>query len=118
MDRIRVIYEHDDDTWVATSPEVPNWTVVADTYEEAHRLAEEGVRFEPSPDSGSSGALPVGSSGDPAAPALPPELAGGLSIGESPAVSPDFSLERLQALLTDKDENRLAAGFIQRAIRA
>jgi hypothetical protein len=30
---------------VATSPEVPNWTVVADSYEEAHRLAEEGVRF-------------------------------------------------------------------------
>jgi predicted RNase H-like HicB family nuclease len=45
MDRIRVIYEQDEDTWVASSPEVPNWTVVADSYEEAHRLAEEGVRF-------------------------------------------------------------------------
>jgi predicted RNase H-like HicB family nuclease len=45
MDRIRVIYEQDEDTWVATSPEVPNWTVVADSCEEAHRLAEEGVRF-------------------------------------------------------------------------
>jgi predicted RNase H-like HicB family nuclease len=45
MDYIRVIYERDEDTWVASSPEVPNWTVVADTYEEAHRLAEEGVRF-------------------------------------------------------------------------
>jgi predicted RNase H-like HicB family nuclease len=32
-------------TWVANSPEVPNWTVVADSYEEAHQLAEEGVRF-------------------------------------------------------------------------
>jgi hypothetical protein len=31
--------------WTATSPEVPNWTVVADTYEEAHRLAKAGVRF-------------------------------------------------------------------------
>jgi predicted RNase H-like HicB family nuclease len=45
MDRVRVIYEQDADTWVATSPEVPNWTVVADSYEEAHQLAEEGVRF-------------------------------------------------------------------------
>jgi predicted RNase H-like HicB family nuclease len=45
MDVIRVIYEQDQDTWVATSPEVPNWTVVADSYEEAHRLAEDGVRF-------------------------------------------------------------------------
>jgi predicted RNase H-like HicB family nuclease len=45
MDYIRVIYEQDEDTWVASSPEVPNWTVVADSYEDAHRLAEEGVRF-------------------------------------------------------------------------
>jgi predicted RNase H-like HicB family nuclease len=45
MDYIRVIYEQDEDTWVASSPEVSNWTVVADSYEEAHRLAEEGVRF-------------------------------------------------------------------------
>lgn len=45
MDTIRVIYEQDEDTWVATSPEVPNWTVVADRYDEAHRLAEDGVRF-------------------------------------------------------------------------
>ena len=45
MDTIRVIYEQDEDTWVATSPEVPNWTVVGDSYEEAHQLAEDGVRF-------------------------------------------------------------------------
>ncbi len=45
MDTIRVIYEQDEDTWLATSPEVPNWTVVADSYDEAHRLAEDGVRF-------------------------------------------------------------------------
>lgn len=45
MDYIRVIYEQDEDTWVASSPEVPNWTVAADSYEDAHRLAEEGVRF-------------------------------------------------------------------------
>ena len=38
-------YEQDEDTWVATSPEVPNWTVVADSCDEAHRLAEDGVRF-------------------------------------------------------------------------
>jgi predicted RNase H-like HicB family nuclease len=45
MARIRVIHEQDQGTWVATSPEVPNWTVVDDTYEEAHRLAGEEVRF-------------------------------------------------------------------------
>lgn len=45
MDQIRVIYEQDEDAWVATSPEVAGWTVVADSYEQAHHLAEEGVRF-------------------------------------------------------------------------
>src|SRR5436309_1000773 len=45
MEIIRVIYEQDEDTWVASSPEVPGWTVVADSYDEAHQLAEEGVRF-------------------------------------------------------------------------
>jgi predicted RNase H-like HicB family nuclease len=45
MNRIRVIYEQDEDAWTATSPEVPGWTAVGETYEEAHRLAEEGVRF-------------------------------------------------------------------------
>ena len=42
---VRVLYRQDEDTWVATSPDVPRWTVVADTYAEAHQLAEEGVRF-------------------------------------------------------------------------
>jgi predicted RNase H-like HicB family nuclease len=42
---VRVLYRQDKDTWVATSPEVPRWTVVADTYLEAHRLAEEGAHF-------------------------------------------------------------------------
>jgi predicted RNase H-like HicB family nuclease len=42
---VRVLYRQDEDTWVASSPDVPRWTVVADTYAEAHRLAEEGVRF-------------------------------------------------------------------------
>lgn len=42
---VRVLYRRDEDTWVATSPEIPLWTVVADTYAEAHRLAEGGVRF-------------------------------------------------------------------------
>jgi predicted RNase H-like HicB family nuclease len=45
MDPIRAIYGQDEDTWVASSPEIPNWTVVAESYDEAHRLAEEGVRF-------------------------------------------------------------------------
>jgi hypothetical protein len=38
-------YRLDEDTWVATSPDVPRWTVVADSYSEAHHLAEDGVRF-------------------------------------------------------------------------
>jgi predicted RNase H-like HicB family nuclease len=42
---VRVLYRQDEDTWVASSPEVPRWAVVADTYAEAYRLAEEGVRF-------------------------------------------------------------------------
>jgi predicted RNase H-like HicB family nuclease len=42
---VRVLYRRDEDTWVASSPEVPRWTVVADTYSEAHQLAEDGVRF-------------------------------------------------------------------------
>jgi predicted RNase H-like HicB family nuclease len=42
---IRVLYRRDQDTWVATSPGVPGWTVVAATYTEAHRLAEDGARF-------------------------------------------------------------------------
>ncbi len=42
---VRVLYRQDEDTWVATSPDVPRWIVVADTYADAHQLAEEGVRF-------------------------------------------------------------------------
>jgi predicted RNase H-like HicB family nuclease len=42
---VHVLYRQDQDIWVASSPEVPRWTVVADTYAEAHQLAEEGVRF-------------------------------------------------------------------------
>ncbi len=45
MDRIRVIHEQDGETWVATSPDVPNWSVVGETYEEARQLSEDGVRF-------------------------------------------------------------------------
>ena len=42
---VRVLYRQDQDTWVASSPDVSRWTVVDDSYSEAHRLAEEGVRF-------------------------------------------------------------------------
>jgi predicted RNase H-like HicB family nuclease len=42
---VRVLYRRDEDTWVASSPDVPRWTVVADTYTQAHQLAEDGVRF-------------------------------------------------------------------------
>jgi hypothetical protein len=42
---VRVLYRRDQDTWVATSPDVPRWTVVAGSYPEAHSLVEDGVRF-------------------------------------------------------------------------
>jgi predicted RNase H-like HicB family nuclease len=45
METITVIYRQDEDTWVAQSPEISNWTVVADTYDEARQLADEGVPF-------------------------------------------------------------------------
>lgn len=45
MDRIRVYYGQDADTWFATSPEIPRWTAVADTVEALHQLVEDGVRF-------------------------------------------------------------------------
>lgn len=45
MDPIRVLYERDEDTWVATSPDLAGWTAIADTYEKCRRLAEEGARF-------------------------------------------------------------------------
>jgi hypothetical protein len=42
---VRILYRQDEDTWVATSPEVPRWTAVADSFPEVQRLALEGVRF-------------------------------------------------------------------------
>jgi predicted RNase H-like HicB family nuclease len=45
MDSIRVIYEQDGEAWVASSPDVPDWTAVGSSYDEARHLAEEGVRF-------------------------------------------------------------------------
>lgn len=42
---VRVLLRPDEDTWVATSPDVPGWTAVADSVVDARRLAEEGVRF-------------------------------------------------------------------------
>lgn len=46
MRSIRVAYERDEDTWVATSPDLEeNWIAVADSLEEARSLAEEGIRF-------------------------------------------------------------------------
>jgi predicted RNase H-like HicB family nuclease len=42
---VRVLYHQDEETWVATSPEVPHWTAVADTYPETQKLAEEGIPF-------------------------------------------------------------------------
>ncbi len=42
---VRILYKQDEGTWVASSPEIPHWTMVADTFPEAQRLAEAGVRF-------------------------------------------------------------------------
>jgi predicted RNase H-like HicB family nuclease len=42
---VHVLYHRDEDTWVVSCPQIPRWTAVADSYQEAHRLAEEGVRF-------------------------------------------------------------------------
>lgn len=45
MDKIRVIYHHEDDGWWAESPDVDRWTAAAASYTEVVQLAEEGVRF-------------------------------------------------------------------------
>ncbi|MDX6705153.1 MAG: HicB like antitoxin of bacterial toxin-antitoxin system [Solirubrobacteraceae bacterium] len=46
MDRIRVIYqEHPGHGWSAESPDLPGWRVFGDSYKDAHKLAEDGVRF-------------------------------------------------------------------------
>lgn len=46
MRSIRVQYEQDEGTWVATSPDLEeNWITIADSLGEAHVLAEEGIRF-------------------------------------------------------------------------
>ena len=46
MDHVRVIHHHENDSWWAESPDLPGWFAAADTYAEAHQLAEEGVRFD------------------------------------------------------------------------
>jgi predicted RNase H-like HicB family nuclease len=45
MERIRVIYHHEDGSWWAESPEVKGWTAVADSYAEIVKLVEEGIPF-------------------------------------------------------------------------
>jgi predicted RNase H-like HicB family nuclease len=45
MRTVRVQYLQDEDTWVATCPDIDRWTAIADTYDEVRQLAEEGVRF-------------------------------------------------------------------------
>jgi predicted RNase H-like HicB family nuclease len=42
---VRVIYRQEDDVWVASSPEVPDWSVTADSFADARRLADDSVRF-------------------------------------------------------------------------
>lgn len=45
MHHIRVIHHHEDSKWWAESPDLPGWFAAADTYAEAHPLAEDGIRF-------------------------------------------------------------------------
>jgi hypothetical protein len=46
MDRIRVHYQQDEDTWVALAPDLgEHWIAVADTLDDVRALAEDGVRF-------------------------------------------------------------------------
>lgn len=46
MESIRVLHrEHPDQGWSADSPDLPGWRVFGDSYEDAHQLAEYGVRF-------------------------------------------------------------------------
>jgi len=45
MERVRVIYHHEDGSWWAESPDVKGWTAVADGYAEIVELVEEGVPF-------------------------------------------------------------------------
>lgn len=45
MDKIRVIYHHEDDGWWAESPDVERWTAAAESYDELFKLVEDGVRF-------------------------------------------------------------------------
>ena len=46
MDPVRVIYrEHPGHGWSAESPDLPGWRMFGNSYDDARRLAEEGVRF-------------------------------------------------------------------------
>jgi hypothetical protein len=42
---IMVHVDRDQDTWVATSPDVPGWTAVADSERELYALVWDGVTF-------------------------------------------------------------------------
>jgi predicted RNase H-like HicB family nuclease len=45
MQTVRVIYHREGDAWWGESPDVEGWSVAADSYAAAVRLAEEGVPF-------------------------------------------------------------------------
>lgn len=45
MQIVRVIYHHEAHGWWAESPDVDGWYAAADTYAEAVKFAEDGVRF-------------------------------------------------------------------------
>lgn len=45
MERVRVIYHHEDDAWWAESPDVPGFTAAGSTLGEVRSLVREGVPF-------------------------------------------------------------------------
>jgi len=66
MEPARVIYYHDPDYgWSFDSPDLPGLVGGDERYEEAHRLAEEGVRFHLESDAEERGE-------DPASVVVPP----------------------------------------------
>lgn len=42
---VRVIYRQEEDVWVASSPQVPDWSVTAESFADAQKLAVDSVRF-------------------------------------------------------------------------
>jgi predicted RNase H-like HicB family nuclease len=60
MKTIRVVYNQEEGSWWAESPDIKGWLAVADTYEEIVKLAEEGIPFALDCDAELENFLPAG----------------------------------------------------------